>query len=375
MTSRCGTTAASSTWRWPTSRATDVSCTARRSPATARSPRPDPAGDESARWLRASSRRSRPSGARSQPPRRVDMPVDGALPAPVVVGLVLHRHRPRPLRPRRGRRRAPLAVPRPMGKRHAAAHGVRRWTTDVGSRRIWRSKRNPLAPRDVDTSCITQPPVARDRSRRVAAALPEPDRGVRCPAVPEARRLPLVAVPRARPDHSGLVTLIHPWECGLDTTPPWMRQLARHAAAVVAAAARGRLARLLRRLRYDTRHLPAVDDRLTTTVCACSRSSTSRSVTISISASMPPDRSVLIEDIAFNAMLIAANRSLGAATGRRRPFEPTQLTDCFRHTETALEDLWDEASGQYYSRTPSPASSFAPRRSRPSSPSGPASSP
>src|SRR4051812_11380244 len=32
-------------------------------------------------------------------------------------------------------------------------------SADVGSRRIWQSRRNPLAPRDVDTSCITQPPL------------------------------------------------------------------------------------------------------------------------------------------------------------------------------------------------------------------------
>ena len=29
--------------------------------------------------------------------------------------------------------------------------------------------------------------------------------------------------------HGGLVTLIHPWECGLDTTPPWMGELRPHA--------------------------------------------------------------------------------------------------------------------------------------------------
>ena len=33
----------------------------------------------------------------------------------------------------------------------------------------------------------------------------------------------------------GLVTLIHPWECGLDTTPPWMDALGAHAPAVVGA--------------------------------------------------------------------------------------------------------------------------------------------
>ena len=39
------------------------------------------------------------------------------------------------------------------------AAGVR----DIGSRRIWRSTKNPLAPRDVATSCITQPPLPASR--------------------------------------------------------------------------------------------------------------------------------------------------------------------------------------------------------------------
>src|SRR5438445_5405380 len=33
-------------------------------------------------------------------------------------------------------------------------------STDIGSRRVWQSRRHPDAPRDVATSCITQPPIA-----------------------------------------------------------------------------------------------------------------------------------------------------------------------------------------------------------------------
>src|SRR5262245_1013000 len=43
---------------------------------------------------------------------------------------------------------------------------------DVGSTRIWRSRENPLAPRAVETSCITQPPVLAVAVARVADALP-----------------------------------------------------------------------------------------------------------------------------------------------------------------------------------------------------------
>src|SRR5207253_2507046 len=49
-------------------------------------------------------------------------------------------------------------------------------TNDIGSRRIWRSSDNPLAPRDLDTSCITQPPLPAVAVRAVAQALPEPER-------------------------------------------------------------------------------------------------------------------------------------------------------------------------------------------------------
>ena len=52
---------------------------------------------------------------------------------------------------------------------------------DVGSTRIWQSRRNPLAPRDIETSCITQPPVTAIAALRVAQAS-RPTTGPRCSA-------------------------------------------------------------------------------------------------------------------------------------------------------------------------------------------------
>ncbi len=40
---------------------------------------------------------------------------------------------------------------------------------DVGSERLWRSRLDPRAPKGVNTSCITQPPVLPIAARRVAA--------------------------------------------------------------------------------------------------------------------------------------------------------------------------------------------------------------
>src|SRR5438445_4782672 len=173
---------------------------------------------------------------------------------------------------------------------------------DIGSRRIWRSKKNPLAPRDVDTSCVTQPPLPSIAVRRVAQALPAPDRE---PFLAEL--FPKLVAYHAwlydeRDLHdSGLVTLIHPWECGLDTTPPWMQALGRMPLPWwLRLPARLHVARAVRTLRNDTRYLPAAertsdDDGLRMLVLATRAKEHDFQL-----KRMPRDSSVLIEDLAFN---------------------------------------------------------------------------
>ena len=67
---------------------------------------------------------------------------------------------------------------------------------DLGNLTVWRSRRHADAPRDVDTTCITQPPVVAIAAWRVAQALPADERrSVPRRAVAQARRPPLVALP------------------------------------------------------------------------------------------------------------------------------------------------------------------------------------
>ena len=67
-------------------------------------------------------------------------------------------------------------------------------------------------------------------------------------------------------------------------------------------------------------------------------------------ARLPRSRAVLIEDLAFNAMLITANLALEAIAGTLDQPLPPELTERFRTTERALDDLWDHTDRQYYSR-------------------------
>jgi hypothetical protein len=151
--------------------------------------------------------------------------------------------------------------------------------------------------------------------------------------------------------HRGLVTLIHPWECGLDTTPPWMEQLAQFSGPWwMRAALALHLARVVRFVRRDTRFVPAVerpsdDDGLR--MLALARRAKRHDFEL---RRLPAQDSVLIEDVAFNSILIVANRALAQiAADLDVALDPELAASCAA-TATALEALWDEPSGQYFSR-------------------------
>jgi hypothetical protein len=199
---------------------------------------------------------------------------------------------------------------------------------------------------------VTQPPLPAIAARRVARALPASDRQpFLAELFPKLVAYHTWLYDERDLQNSGLVTLIHPWECGLDTTPPWMQVLRRMPLPWwLRAATRLGLGRVVRLLRNDTRYIPVAerasdDDGLRMLVLATRVKKHHFQL-----EQMPRHSSVLIEDLAFNAMLAAANRSLELISrDLERPL-PTELQEHFRRTEAALEQLWDEPSGQYYSR-------------------------
>jgi hypothetical protein len=227
---------------------------------------------------------------------------------------------------------------------------------DVGSRRVWQSRRHPDAPRDVATSCITQPPVAAIAVARVADALAGDERRAFVDElVPKLVAYHAWLFRERRLDDSPLVTLVHPWECGLDSTPPWMQAMrAWRMPWYLRAAERLHLARLLRSFRYDTRYLPATE--------RASDDDGLRMLALALHARrhdfdlrrMPRDGSVLIEDVGFNAFFAAANRalqSLGADLPRLPGLdELDELEPAITAHADGIEDLWHAPTGQYCSR-------------------------
>ncbi|MBM3672299.1 MAG: glycoside hydrolase [Actinobacteria bacterium] len=223
---------------------------------------------------------------------------------------------------------------------------------DIGSKRIWQSKRHAQAPRDVETSCITQPPLPAIASWRVAQHLP----------VDERRAFLANAYPRLVAYHRwlyrerdledrGLVTLMHPWECGLDTTPPWMRALHEMSEPWwVRMALKLRLARVARLFRRDTKFIPAAErasDGDGLRMLALARHAKRHDFEL---RRLPPDESVLIEDLAFNSLLCVSNTALGQIAEELGETVDGDLARSIDLTAHAFDQLWDDDSGHYCSR-------------------------
>jgi glycogen debranching enzyme len=223
---------------------------------------------------------------------------------------------------------------------------------DVGRERIWRSRQRAGAPSDVDTSCITQPPLVAVAVWRVARALRDADRtSFLAELFPRLVAYHQWLYRERDVEGHGLVTLIHPWECGLDSTPPWMQALARMPEPWwLRLALRYHVARIVRRLRRDTRVIPAEertsdDDglRMLVLLRRAERAGFER-------RRMPARTSVLIEDLAFNSLLAVANQSLQRIACELGETLDAELEASARATEAALESLWHESTSQYCSR-------------------------
>ena len=198
---------------------------------------------------------------------------------------------------------------------------------DVGSTRIWQSQRNPLAPHDIETSCITQPPVtaiadvagrAGARARRLG-----PRSSARCsrsssPCTSGCTASATLTVRVGDPDPPlGVRARHHPAVDAGDGA---------HAGAMVGTGGDPLPSRPRRSVPPAGHEVhpvgPAPDRRRGPCACSCSRELAE--ATRLRAARMPRDRSVLIQDLAFNRSSVAANRSL-----TRSPLKST--TRCRRH--------------------------------------------
>lgn len=187
---------------------------------------------------------------------------------------------------------------------------------------LWRSADQPGGPRGVDTSGLTQPPL------HALAVL----RMLRAPGMDPAFLTGLY--PRLAAQHaylardrdiggSGLVSLCHPWESGLDNSPAWD--------APLAAVRRPRSA------------YPGEHDRYVGLVTAL-RDAGYRA------EYLRDEHPFAVEDPLFNAVLLASTRAL-AELAELAGADPCPHRDAADRIHAALiERLWDPESGCFRAR-------------------------
>lgn len=217
---------------------------------------------------------------------------------------------------------------------------------------MWRSWLNPNAPEDASTSGITQPPLLAEAIVRIGEKLKWPERRAWYKMVYPALLAHHQWLFNERDPHGeGLVLQIHPWETGLDNTPPWMHELHEHLLPW--------WIRVLQKLHLDTvfgwfrsdRKFVATDQRESNVEALALYDAQRRFRRKAYDFDKIIDHALFaIEDLSFNAIFIRANEHLGEIAKAIREELPPELTVRINKSKETFEQLWDEYSNEYFSR-------------------------
>jgi hypothetical protein len=218
---------------------------------------------------------------------------------------------------------------------------------------LWRSWISPYAPDDVATSGITQPPMLAEAVYQIGQKMKLPERRgwykEMLPALIDYHRW---LYNDRDPHQQGLVLLLHPYECGLDNTPPWISELRKHSLpGWIRLIEKFRLSGFINLFRRDTKHVPP-GQRMSNVEALAYWSALRRLRRKAYnSEALLPRALFAVEDLAFNCILIRANKRLKQIAKSAGHSLPPELTEAMNRSENALAQLWDDVHGEYFSRS------------------------
>jgi hypothetical protein len=217
---------------------------------------------------------------------------------------------------------------------------------------VWRSWVSPFAPDKAKTTGITQPPMLAEAIVRVGQKLPIVERRSWYRQVwPNLLSYHQWLYNERDPHGEGLVLQIHPWETGLDNSPPWMSELQNHLLpGWVRLIKQLRLDYVIGLFRRDTRNIPK-GQRLSTIEALAFYDAQRRLRRKAYNINDILDHSLFaIEDLAFNSILIRANDHLLEIAKSIRADVPEDLLKRIKLTVKTFDELWDPYTEMYYPR-------------------------
>jgi hypothetical protein len=218
--------------------------------------------------------------------------------------------------------------------------------------KVWNSDVNSSAPRHCKTSGITQPPMVAEAMVRVGEKLSARERKAWYKELfPKLLAYHEWLYRERDPHGEGLVLLVHPWESGLDNSPAWIKQIYNNEPPlwIRLVDALG-IDKAVTFLRQDARFVPA-SERINTLDALVFFTIARRLKRKKYETKkMLQHAHVLIEDLAFNSILIKANSHLLEIAREIKQDLPGWLWGRMKKSPHALELLWSETHEQYFSR-------------------------
>lgn len=218
--------------------------------------------------------------------------------------------------------------------------------------RVWKSWLNPNSPDELVTSGITQPPLLAEAVVRVGARMNKTERRSWYQTVyPALLSYHEWLYNERDPHEEGLVLQIHPWETGLDNTPPWMNEIREHSLPLwISLLEKAHMSPIINLFRRDTLRIPS-SQRLDAIDALVLYSTQRRLRRKNYDIDNILAHSLFaVEDLNFNCIFIRANQHLIEIAKTIKKDLSDELLQKMKKTEATLDKLWDPYTNQYYSR-------------------------
>lgn len=215
---------------------------------------------------------------------------------------------------------------------------------------VWASKRSPRAHNTIHTSGISQPPVLAEAIKLVSESLDSRERQKFIEST--LGRVVLFhewIYSERNPNSSGLFAAVHPWESGMENTPPWMEHMKSLEWGIDGRILK-KLGSIAHGFRRDTQHTPA-HQRANQEEAALFFTSAVKLRNVRYDSERLKNSYPLhVEDIALNSIFVRNNQVLNELADEYHIPLSDNLRENMETTRLSLESLWDENDKLYYSR-------------------------
>ena len=217
---------------------------------------------------------------------------------------------------------------------------------------LWHCERSVNAPDSIQTSGVTQPPVAAEAIVRVGQKLSREDRQAWYREMyPKVLTYHQWFYRERCPRNDGLPVIVLSWETGMDNTPPWMYIMHRFALGLrTQIMQQANATAIMEHFRKDTEVVPA-EERISTIdlYAVYDIIRTLRKYRYDGDKIMHKHK-LRIVDVTFCCILIRANELLKEIADEIGEELPDDIKHAMYVAPHALETLWDSQSQQYYNR-------------------------